>query len=357
MRHTQGLQAISRRAHVVRFVRLRRVLGYAAVAAALMAVLAGGATAGTLDQMQARFGSAKGLVGTWDDSAGTPILQSQSFTSGLTGKLDQVDLPLRAVGNPRRDLTVEIRTVADGAPTTTVLASTVVPQAAVPAFFGPESDFTTFSFKPVVFASPASVRRGTSYAIVLVATGAAPTIYTPNRYEWAGVSTDEYPAGKHMSGVGTTWLDDGSPVDLAFTTWVTTTTPTVHFLRPLDQTTAGTAVVINDGSNSRTVPVKVQLLADGLPITGPGSPGAIVTLGAPVEVGCSSGAAIEGPKTHTATGSTHPSVFSWNSEGFWQLNLDLKQLGLARGSCYELDVYLNGEKITNAFVVYRPISK
>src|SRR5262249_3186295 len=241
----------------------------------------------------------------------------------------------------------------------------------LPAFDGPNPDpnFTTFSFQPIVFAAPAAVTQGTVYAIVLLAPGAAPNIYWrcdlsdpacgPNRYEWAGVSAGAYPGGMHRGGIGPTWEDDSTAVDLAFKTYITEPAPaaTVHFLKPLDETTDATAIVINDGSKSRTLPIKVQLSADGSPITGPSSGGAVVTLGAPVKVVCSSGATTDGADAAAGTGSTVPSTFRWNDEGFWQLNLDMKQIGLTSGSCYELDVYLNGDKLKNAFAVYRPTSK
>jgi hypothetical protein len=115
------------------------------------------------------------------------VLQSQSFTGGVTGDLERVDLPLRVVGDPGVALTAQIRTVVDGFPSDVVLASAVVPESTVPVFTGPESDFTTFSFQPIVFTSPAPVSAGTTYAIVLLAPGATGTIYPPNanRYEWA----------------------------------------------------------------------------------------------------------------------------------------------------------------------------
>jgi hypothetical protein len=336
-------------------LRRRRVFVIAAALIAL-AITALPAAAGTLDQAQTSFGSAKGYIGTWDGS-GTPILQAQTFTSSATGMLDRVDLPLRVVGNPAVSLTVEIRTTAGGEPTSTVLGSAVVSQTSVPAFGGPASDFGTFGFLPIPLSTPASVAAGSSYAIVLGAAGSAATVYDPdpNRYEWAGISGDPYVAGHHVAIVGGILDPDVTPVDLAFKTYVAQPA-TVHFLQPLDEST-DSAIVTNEGSNSRTIPIKIQLTADGAPITGDGSPGPTVTLGTPTAIACAAGAVIDSIETYTSSPAAGSLTFAWNSSGFWQLNLDVKTLNLTIGSCYRFDVYVDGTKVTNAFAVYRPKSK
>lgn len=328
------------------------------VAAALiaLAITALPAAAGTLDQTQPGFGSAKGYIGTWDGS-GTPVLQAQTFTSSATGMLDQVDLPLRVVGSPGVSLTVEIRTTAGGEPTSTVLGSAVVPQSSVPAFGGSQGDFTTFGFLSIPLSTPAPVVAGSSYAIVLGAAGSAGTVYDPTRYEWAGISGDPYAAGHHIAIVGGILDPDVTPVDLAFKTYVgQPAAATVHFLQPLDEST-DSAIVTNEGSNSRTIPVKIQLTAGNAPITGDSSPAPSVTLGTPVAIACAAGAAVDTIETYTSSPAAGSLTFAWNSGGFWQLNLDVKTLGLTIGSCYRFDVYVDGTKVANAFAVYRPKSK
>jgi hypothetical protein len=336
-------------------VRGRRVF-VVATALIAVAITALPAAAGALDQSQTLFGSAKGYIGT--HHSGPPILQAQTFTSSATGMLDRVDLPLRVVGDPAVPLTVEIRTTAAGEPTSTVLGSTVVSQTSVPLFSGSAGDFTTFGFLAIPLSSPVPVLAGSSYAIVLGAPGSAATVYDPdpNRYEWAGISGDAYVTGHHIAILGGFLDPDVTDVDLAFKTYVAQPATTVHFLQPLDEST-DSAVVTNEGSNSRTIPVKIQLTAGGAPINGDSSPAPTVTLGTPTAIACATGAAVDSIETYTSSPAAGSFTFAWNSGGFWQLNLDVRSLGLTMGSCYRFDVYVDGTKVANAFAVYRPKSK
>ena len=121
-----------------------------AVAAAAALIPAAGASAGTLDQQQtiSNFG------GLQVDSTHS---KAQTFTAGLTGLLDQVDLALSGGIDATTPLTVQIRDGSATAPGNTVLASASVPTSAVT---GSES------FVPITFTSPASVTVGTQYSIV-----------------------------------------------------------------------------------------------------------------------------------------------------------------------------------------------
>src|SRR5437588_3771144 len=79
---------------------------------------------GTLDQSQTIFDA--GFEGL-----STPSFRlAQTFTAGLTGSLDQVDLLIARNGSPG-DLTVEIRSASGGVPSTTVLASAIVSESSV----------------------------------------------------------------------------------------------------------------------------------------------------------------------------------------------------------------------------------
>lgn len=188
--------------------------------------------AGTLDQESTSFGDARGLIGTHEN--GQDVIHARTFRAGASGLLDQVDLPVRVVGDPGVSLTVEIRALdGGGLPTAGALGSAVVAQASLPACItaacadeSPTGDFTTFSFTSVPLTSPASVTSGVDYAIVLSATGAQLDIYgdiigrTANRYEWAA-TTDQsaYARGDGLSYVGGIgWIP--SNVDKAFRTYV-----------------------------------------------------------------------------------------------------------------------------------------
>ena len=299
----------------------------------------------------------KGLVGTWDDPLGSPVLQSQSFTSGLTGTLDRVELPVRVVGDPGVALTAQIRTVVDGTPSDVVLASAIVPESTLPVFSGPESDFTTFSFQSIVFTSPAVVTKGATYAIVLLAPGATPTIYTPNRYEWAGVSGDPYAGGAHHSGIGSTWGSDGSPVDLAFKTYVASPAATLQFLQPLDQSSDPSNLILNTGKNGRVIPVKVTITNGTTQVTGTDMPTPLVTLNISKLDSCSTTGGSDPIESFADAGSSSAGTnqLRWNaSAGEWDYNLDTKALGLVVGNCYRIDIFLDGSLLANAFAVYQP---
>jgi hypothetical protein len=105
--------------------------------------------AGTLDQQQTD--TAGGNVQCF----GPPAALGQTFTAGLTGNVDQVDLFI-SVGAPSV-INVQIRNVVGGVVGPTVLASTT---ASPPVAFAP----TAFFSIPIPGGAP--VVAGTQYAIV-----------------------------------------------------------------------------------------------------------------------------------------------------------------------------------------------
>jgi hypothetical protein len=188
----------------------RKVLTAASAAAlAVWAAVPGLASAGTLDQQQTNGGGV-----TFD----TDSMQSlaQTFTAGLSGRLDQVDLKLAANGTgPILPLTVEIRNAVGGSPGGTVLASGSIPASAAPP---PPAAFVSLGF-----ASPATVTAGTQYAIVVFNADVF-----PRRWGWAVDPSDPYAPGSAFhqatSPPGPTWLTDSSS-DTAFRTFVVTQAP------------------------------------------------------------------------------------------------------------------------------------
>jgi hypothetical protein len=164
--------------------RRTRIALAAVVAALSLAVAAAPATAGTLDQQQTEATSSGGVGGP--TSSFGAFSRAQTFTAGLSGWLDQVDLGYAVPFNtpvPIGPLTVEIRGVSAGIPSATVLATANLLPASLPA--------SGFAFLPVRFASPPPVVAGTQYAIVAYTGGA-------NLYNWVGSSVDAYPAGAHF---------------------------------------------------------------------------------------------------------------------------------------------------------------
>jgi hypothetical protein len=193
---------------------IRRVLlAGVAVAVAILLGAPGSASAGTLDQQQTDFS---------DGSYGIESAQSmaQTFTAGITGGLDQVDLSLiQFNGTPSAPLFVEIRDVSGGAPGTKVLANQTVPTSA-----GSSSP----SFVPIAFPSAAPVVAGTQYSIVAFSFASTVGGY----FAWKGSSSStSYPRGAafNSSPPLSSWTAEppGSN-ELAFKTYVVprTATPT-----------------------------------------------------------------------------------------------------------------------------------
>lgn len=188
--------------------RRTRITLAAVVAALSLAVPAAPATAGTLDQQQTEATSSGGVGGPASPLGA--FSRAQTFTAGLSGWLDQVDLGYTvpfSVPVPTGPLTVEIRGVSAGIPGATVLATANLLPASLPV--------SGFAFLPVRFASPTPVVAGTQYAIVAYTGGA-------DLYNWVGSSVDAYLAGAHFVSAASppaTWSGPFS-LDRTFKTYV-----------------------------------------------------------------------------------------------------------------------------------------
>jgi hypothetical protein len=177
-----------------------------------LAVLPGTAFAGTLDQEQTAFPALEDL---WADQS-----LAQTFTAGITGRLDRVDLLLANAGPATTPpVEVQIRDLGSVGPGPTVLASATLPAASIPA---------PATFVPVTFASPAAVAAGVRYAIVAYSSDPS------DAYVWGGQVADPYPRGALFATAdsppspSTSWaLPSGGTRDQAFKTYVATSPPTV----------------------------------------------------------------------------------------------------------------------------------
>jgi hemolysin type calcium-binding protein len=166
----------------------------AVIAAGLALVSPTVAAAGTLDQSQTNFDSSL--------SIGGQRVAAQTFTAGLSGNLDQVDLDLRFASPPIGEscsggsgVTVEVRTVSGGVPSSTILASASVPASSIPA--------GTFNFVSFALPFPPAVTAGTQHALVVSAPDASCTgVLFP--YNWGGASGNPYGGGAWL------WKPDGA---------------------------------------------------------------------------------------------------------------------------------------------------
>jgi hypothetical protein len=187
--------------------RIGFVLG---IGAALVLGVAGSASAGTLDQHQDNADSSPALFGNTDG----PQSEAQTFSPGISGQLDQVDLMFEKLGNPPSPITVEIRSAAGGAPgpLSAVLRTASVPTAGL----GGSLAFVSIPISPAV---PVTV--GTQYAIVAYNNGAVGNAVGVGEM----VAGNPYAAGTGYANFTSfppddNWIDAGVGSDLAFKTYV-----------------------------------------------------------------------------------------------------------------------------------------
>jgi hypothetical protein len=187
--------------------------GVAVVLAALSVLVGTASAAPEVDQSQTVANDQQPIAGA---PAFPAYRTAQTFTAGVTGTLDQIDILLNRQFSPG-DLKVEIRSAAAGVPTTSALAAATVPEATLP-LNGP------VTWVSVVFDAPASVAAGDQYAIV---------VYAPfgfcggDCWMWWGAVGDPYAAGAALWALdGLNWIPNEAAVDFAFTTYVTRSLPT-----------------------------------------------------------------------------------------------------------------------------------
>jgi hypothetical protein len=226
-----------------------------ALVGVVMSVLGGAApaSAGTLDQEQPS-GPNLLVVGESCPFIGPPCsesLRAQTFTAGITGLLDRVDLVLR-LDSGSDPLTIEIRSVAgNGCPSPTVLASQTVGPRGVPTSGSP--DWTA-----IALSNPPSIVAGTRYAIV-ARTGAT------TRYVLFGSFTggNPYGAGQpcHADGSSpTTWQPSSG--DFAFKTYVAPLPPPRDYGVPVPRDTNPPETTITKDAPKRTDKSKVKFKFD-----------------------------------------------------------------------------------------------
>ena len=210
---------------------------------------------GTLDQQQTDPNA--GAANFLGPDGGSGFSLAQTVTPGLSGKLDQVDLFLGAGVGP--GFTVEIRNVVSDAPGTTVMASTFVPQANVPAA-------NSEAFVAIPFDTPADVVADVPFAIVVYTSGSGD-------YNWYHQGENPYLGGTAFAGLGspaTSWNHGGGEQDHAFRTYVTPAafdpgpTATISGIAKI-----GSTLTAGEGSPSPSPDsFRYQWFADGLAIDG-----------------------------------------------------------------------------------------
>ncbi len=224
--------------------KLRFFAAAAICALAAIAVLAPAASAAPVID-QSNTGSP---TDTWN--FGWMGSASQTFTAGMTGTLDEVELNLYNPSSYSSTITVQITSVTSGAPNFgDVLGSGTVDPSTLPTSGGSLGT----QVEAVTLSSPAQVVTGTQYAIVLTTTGGS--VY----YVWRSTN-DNYAGGLLRFNSTTSWSSE----DYVFATYVeapSTPTPTAAtrgaYCTVADNTTdgglpllPGTFVNLDDGQAS-----------------------------------------------------------------------------------------------------------
>ena len=142
----------------------------------------------------------------------TTTWEAQTFTAGANGSLTRLDVAMfcSSCSGTTPNLTVDIRTVSGGVPTSTILATTTIN--------GFSSGAT--AYYTATFSSPATIVSGTSYAYV-VRLAANPSAGT---YATTRSSNNPYSGGAWSQSVdsGANWSAQGQ--DLGFKVYITPNT-------------------------------------------------------------------------------------------------------------------------------------
>jgi hypothetical protein len=163
---------------------------------------------------------------------------TQTFMPQISGALTNAEVELNKFG-PSGDFIVQIlETDPSGVPTNTILASTTIPDAAVPA---------GFSVVGVDFANPATVTAGQTYALVVTRPGGGLAV---------GVRQgDDCPGALFISLSQTGSFTPVAGLDLVFTVFVLDQSPpeTLITSGPKDKTRKKTATFEFTGTDARVL--------------------------------------------------------------------------------------------------------
>ena len=171
---------------------------------ALIAIPVIASGAGTADQSQTSTANAS------NTAVANQFWAAQTFTAGVTGSLDHVDLNLSRSTCDPGPLTVQIRTTSGGLPTSTVLATATLPSSSVSST-GP-------SYVSVPFTQPPPSVSGAQYAIVI----GDLTAPSGCSYTWFGNTGNPYAEGQgelSSSNGESPWTADPTN-DFNFVTYV-----------------------------------------------------------------------------------------------------------------------------------------
>lgn len=163
---------------------------------------------------------------------------------------------------------------------------------------------------------------------------------TPGTYTATVMVTDK------DNGVGSKSTADGAGLQVlqAYST---------TFLQPFDGSTPS-KLIVNSMKSGRVVPVKVTITdsCTGLALSDPTK---VVKIASGAK--SSGGGTVDAVETYADAGasSAGSNLFRYSSP-FWIYNLDSKALGMVVGTCYRIDVYVDGIKATkDTYALLQPV--
>ena len=117
------------------------------------------------------------------------------------------------------------------------------------------------------------------------------------------------------------------------------------FMQPIDG-----RPTVNIAKLGRVIPVKVQIVYDGVPRTDVNTPAGAVTIGV-ASTSCTVTTSADDIEAYAAGSSNTGLQFRWDSTGsFWVYNLETSSFAMKASTCYQGSVYLNGTKAGYFFV-------
>jgi hypothetical protein len=178
-----------------------------------------------------------------------------------------------------------------------------------------------------------------------------PAIATSHRLALSGLD----PATTYYYRVSNRHAMDGDAVASELGSFTTLSDFTAEFLAPLDQSADPANPILNTGKNGKVISLRTRIRQSNTTISDLNAPGPVTI--AVSRLACGTNAGTDPVETYADVGQSSAGTNRLRYDGAtttWMYGLDTKALGLVTGSCYRIDLAVNGAPIRNAFVAFKP---